>query len=62
MDRCSDEMPCPLHDTFKPIRERIRLYLRATTLQEMALAVRRKRALLDADKTAGGDAPPGAPR
>jgi Rrf2 family protein len=43
---CSDDMPCPLHDTWKPIRERIRTYLRATTLEQMAVALRLKRRAL----------------
>lgn len=41
---CSDEMPCPLHDTWKPIRERIHDYLMRTTLEKMAEAVASKRA------------------
>jgi len=44
--RCSDDMPCPLHERWKPIRERIRNYLEATSLADMASATRRKRALL----------------
>lgn len=48
LDRCSDEMPCPLHDTFKPLRERIKAYLKATSLEDMARAVTRKRASLRA--------------
>ena len=44
--RCSDEMPCPLHERWKPIRERIRQYLQTTSLADMAEATRRKRALL----------------
>jgi Rrf2 family protein len=43
--RCSDEMPCPLHDRWKPIRERIRMYLQATTLADMADATARKLAM-----------------
>lgn len=39
---CSDEMPCPLHDTWKPIREQIRDYLTGTTLADMAEALERK--------------------
>jgi len=42
--RCSDEVPCPLHERWKPIRERIRMYLEATSLADMAQATRRKRA------------------
>jgi Rrf2 family iron-sulfur cluster assembly transcriptional regulator len=44
--RCSDEMPCPLHERWKPIRERIRQYLQSTSLADMADATRRKRVLL----------------
>ena len=43
---CSDEMPCPLHDAFKPIRQAIRRYLESTTLAHMSSALSRKRALL----------------
>jgi Rrf2 family transcriptional regulator, iron-sulfur cluster assembly transcription factor len=42
-DRCSDETPCPLHDSWKPIREEIVTYLRETTLADMARALDRKR-------------------
>jgi Rrf2 family protein len=41
--RCSDETPCPLHDRWKPIRERIRQYLQTTSLADMADATRKKR-------------------
>lgn len=44
--RCSDEVPCPLHERWKPIRERIRNYLEATSLADMAQASRKKRASL----------------
>ncbi|TVR66773.1 MAG: Rrf2 family transcriptional regulator [Gemmatimonadales bacterium] len=39
---CSDTSPCPLHETWKPIREGIRRYLESTTLESMAAAVERK--------------------
>lgn len=39
---CSDEMPCPLHDTWKPIREQINESLMTTTLRQMAEAVSSK--------------------
>lgn len=45
--RCSDETPCPLHERWKPVRERIRHYLQTTTLADMAEATRKKRALLE---------------
>lgn len=43
---CSDEMSCPLHDAFKPIRQAIRRYLESTTLTDMTTAIARKHALL----------------
>jgi Rrf2 family transcriptional regulator, iron-sulfur cluster assembly transcription factor len=46
MGPCSDDLPCPLHDAFKPIRLAIRRYLEQTTLAEMSTALSRKRALL----------------
>lgn len=45
--RCSDETPCPLHERWKPVRERIRTYLQTTTLTEMANATRKKREILE---------------
>ena len=47
--RCSDEMPCPLHERWKPVRERIRNYLQTTTLVDMAEATKKKRELLARD-------------
>ncbi|HXV13070.1 MAG TPA: Rrf2 family transcriptional regulator [Candidatus Krumholzibacteria bacterium] len=47
--RCSDETPCPLHERWKPLRERIRTYLQTTTLADMAEATRKKRELLARD-------------
>jgi Rrf2 family protein len=44
--RCSDETPCPLHERWKPVRERIRQYLQSTTLADMAEATKKKRAIL----------------
>lgn len=43
---CSDNVPCPLHDAFKPIRQAIRRYLEETTLTALTAALARKRALL----------------
>ncbi len=36
---CHDGPPCPLHDTWKPIRNSIRQYLETTTLRTMSQAV-----------------------
>lgn len=46
LDPCSDDTPCPLHDTFKPLRRAIRAYLEETTLEDLARGLARKRALL----------------
>jgi Rrf2 family protein len=43
LNRCNDRQPCPLHDTFKPLRGQIRKYLKETTLFDMGLAVDEKR-------------------
>ncbi len=49
---CSDEMPCPLHDAWKPLRERINQYLAGITVADLATAMKRKRELLS--RKAGG--------
>lgn len=41
--RCNSQVPCPLHDQFKPLREKIKRYLQETTLVEMAKALNRKK-------------------
>ncbi len=43
LSRCNDKQPCPLHDTFKPLREMIQTYLKETTLADMSDAVNKKR-------------------
>ncbi len=43
---CSDEQPCPLHDTWKPVRAEIRAYLEKTNLAQMAAAAKKKRNLM----------------
>jgi Rrf2 family iron-sulfur cluster assembly transcriptional regulator len=46
LERCSDESPCPLHDTWKDLRTQMMNYLEATTLSDMAAAVSRKKQAL----------------
>jgi Rrf2 family protein len=46
LGRCSDDMPCPLHDTWKPVRTHIRDYLQKTDLAQVAGALATKRKLL----------------
>lgn len=36
LDPCSDTTPCPLHDTYKPLRGAIRSYLEETTVEDLA--------------------------
>ena len=43
--RCNDEMPCPQHELFKPIRQRLRNYLSNTTLADTAASLRAKKEL-----------------
>ena len=43
---CSDNSPCPLHDTWKGIRTQLMNYLETTTLADMAAAVTGKKELL----------------
>lgn len=46
LNPCSDDTPCPLHETFKPLREAIRRFLEETTLRDLALGIWEKRALI----------------
>ena len=41
--KCNDEVPCPQHDLFKPIRQRLKSYLASTTLADTAASLREKR-------------------
>jgi Rrf2 family protein len=43
LEECDDEQACPLHESWKPIRESITNYLTSTTLREMAQAVEEKK-------------------
>ena len=44
LERCNDHMPCAQHDLYKPIRQRLKDYLRTTTLADMAASLRSKQA------------------
>ena len=46
LERCADDAPCPLHDTWKELRTQVMDYLETTTLEEMARAVARKKELV----------------
>jgi Rrf2 family protein len=43
--QCNDHMPCPQHDLFKPIRQRLRAYLDTTTLADTAASLKEKKIL-----------------
>ena len=62
LGRCSDDMPCPQHERFKPLRVAIKRYLATTTVADMAQALAEKRALLARTRGRGGKRPkPAAP-
>src|SRR5215203_4744160 len=42
LERCNDQMPCSQHDLYKPIRQRLKDYLRTTTLADLAASLRSK--------------------
>ena len=46
LDLCSDDTPCPLHHTWKPIKENIRKMLTDENLEELAHRVVEKRKLM----------------
>src|SRR4051794_12875869 len=52
LERCSDQMPCPQHDLYKPIRQRLKDYLNTTTLADMAASLKAKQAWHDQVRTA----------
>jgi len=47
LDLCSDETPCPLHHTWKPIKKSIEGMLAEENLEELAHRVVEKRKLMD---------------
>jgi Rrf2 family protein len=44
---CSDTSPCPLHDTWKPLKTRITDYMSEQTLADLARALARKKKLIE---------------
>ncbi|HYO10262.1 MAG TPA: Rrf2 family transcriptional regulator [Tepidisphaeraceae bacterium] len=42
LEKCNDNMPCAQHDLYKPIRQRLKDYLRTTTLADLAASLRSK--------------------
>ena len=44
LEKCTDHMPCPQHDLYKPIRQRLKDYMGTTTLADLAASLRQKQA------------------
>src|SRR5215213_7324773 len=42
LERCNDDMPCPQHDLYKPIRQRLKDYMNTTTLADLASSLKAK--------------------
>src|SRR5438876_3937625 len=42
LERCNDDMPCPQHDLYKPIRQRLKDYMNTTTLADLASSLKTK--------------------
>lgn len=42
LERCNDQMPCPQHDLYKPIRQRLKDYMLTTTLADLAASLKAK--------------------
>ena len=61
-DACNDMTPCPQHDVYKPIRQRLRDYLTTTTLADLAVSLRQKRLAIAASGAADATAPALPPR
>ena len=43
LDRCNDQVPCPQHDLYKPIRQRLKDYLTTTTMADLASSLKAKK-------------------
>ena len=64
LEKCTDHMPCPQHDLYKPIRQRIKDYLTTTTAADLAASLRAKQAwqrVRTETPEPGADARPAAP-
>lgn len=46
LDKCNDHQPCPQHDLYKPIRQRLKDYLATTTVADLASSLKTKQAWL----------------
>lgn len=44
LEKCNDQMPCPQHDLYKPIRQRLKDYMTTTTLADLSSSLKAKQA------------------
>jgi len=42
LEKCNDAQPCPQHDLYKPVRERLREYLNTTNVADLAASLKAK--------------------
>jgi len=42
LEKCTDQMPCPQHDLYKPIRQRLKDYLNTTSVADLASSLKAK--------------------
>lgn len=42
LEKCNDQMPCPQHDLYKPIRQKLKDYMITTTLADLAASLKAK--------------------
>jgi Rrf2 family protein len=47
LERCNDHMPCPQHDLYKPIRQRLKDYLNTTSVADLASSLKAKQVWRD---------------
>ena len=59
---CSDDMPCPLHDSWKAVRSRIMDYLGKNTIADLAKALEQKKKSLALTKKSKARKPVAAKR
>jgi Rrf2 family protein len=57
LERCNDQMPCPQHDLYKPIRQRLKDYLNTTTVADLASSLKAKQAWREIHEKDGAAAP-----
>jgi Rrf2 family transcriptional regulator, iron-sulfur cluster assembly transcription factor len=53
LDKCNDSMPCPQHDLYKPIRQRLKDYLNTTSVADLASSLKAKQSWRELHEKAG---------